>query len=88
MKQNNKKNKDMNRRIEYKKPRNAVLWGRELEYIMPIQTFRNLVEDMPKGKDAGQYVIEYINATYGLLGVVTSLVLEDVQVPTTEYAWE
>lgn len=88
MKQNNKKNKEMNRRIEYKRPRNKYLWGRELEYIMPTQSFRSLAAEAPKGVDAAQWVIEYINATYGFLGVVTSIVLEDVTVEVREYAWE
>lgn len=78
----------MNRRIEYKRPRNKMLWGRELEYIMPLQSFRSLAAEAPKGVDPGQWVIEYINATYGLLGTVTSLVLEDVTVEVREYAWE
>lgn len=50
-------------------------WGRELEYIMPRQTFNDLTKDC-KG-DKFQYAMDYINQTYGLLGHVTSLVLED-----------
>jgi len=53
-------------------------WGRELEYIMPRQTYLDLTKDV-KG-DKMQYAMDYINQTYGLLGHVTSLVLEDVQI--------
>jgi len=50
-------------------------WGRELEYIMPRRTFEDLTKEV-KG-DKFQYAMDYINQTYGLLGHVTSLVLED-----------
>jgi len=51
-----------------------LFWGRELEYIMPRQTFNDLTKDC-KG-DKYQFAMDYINQTYGLLGHVTSLVLE------------
>lgn len=50
-------------------------WGRELEYIMPRRTFDDLTKDCKTNKF--QYAMDYINQTYGLLGHVTSLVLED-----------
>ena len=53
-------------------------WGRELEYVMPRQTYEDLTKDC-KG-DKMQYAMDYINQTYGLLGHVTSLVLEDSQI--------
>ena len=49
-------------------------WGRELEYIMPRQTFEDLTKDCKTNKF--QFAIDYINQTYGLLGHVTSLILE------------
>lgn len=52
-----------------------LFWGRELEYIMPRRTFEDLTKDCKS--DKFQYAMDYINATYGLLGHVTSLVLED-----------
>ena len=51
-----------------------LFWGRELEYIMPRQTFVDLTKDC-KG-DKVKFALDYINQTYGLLGHVTSLVLE------------
>lgn len=53
-------------------------WGRELEYVMPRAMFDDMTKDC-KG-DKYQYAMDYINQTYGLLGHVTSLVLEDHQV--------
>lgn len=50
-------------------------WGKELEYIMPRQMFNDLTKDCTKA-DKFQFAIDYINQTYGLLGHVTSLVLE------------
>ena len=63
-----KKSKGVNRS-------NERFWGRELEYIMPRLTFEDLTQKV-KG-DKFQYAMDYINQTYGLLGHVTSLVLED-----------
>ena len=65
------KNKGVNRKQEQ-------FWGRELEYIMPRQTFEDLTKDV-KG-DKFQFAMDYINQTYGLLGHVTSLVLEDAPI--------
>lgn len=53
-------------------------WGRELEYAMPRAMFDDMTKDC-KG-DKYQYAMDYINQTYGLLGHVTSLILEDYQV--------
>lgn len=66
-----KKNKSVSRSKE-------LFWGRELEYIMPRRTFEDLTKDC-KG-DKFQFAMDYINQTYGLLGHVTSLVLEDESV--------
>lgn len=63
-----RKNKGVNRSKK-------MFWGRELEYIMPRRTFEDLTKDV-KG-DKFQFAMDYINQTYGLLGYVTSLVLED-----------
>lgn len=63
-----RKNKSVNRSKK-------MFWGRELEYIMPRRTFEDLTKDV-KG-DKFQFAMDYINQTYGLLGYVTSLVLED-----------
>ncbi len=62
------KSKGINRSTE-------KFWGRELEYIMPRRTFEDLTKEV-KG-DKFQFAMDYINQTYGLLGHVTSLVLED-----------
>ena len=51
-----------------------LFWGRELEYIMPRATFNDLTKEVKS--DKFQYVMDYTNQTYGLLGHVTSLVLE------------
>lgn len=67
--------KQKNRGTSQKKEQ---FWGRELEYVMPRQTFNDLTKDC-KG-DKMQFAMDYINQTYGLLGHVTSLVLEDVQI--------
>lgn len=66
-KSNKRKNKAESKKID-------PFWGRELEYIMPRQTFNDLTKDC-KG-DKFQFAMDYINQTYGLLGHVTSLVLE------------
>jgi len=66
-KPNKRKNKAESKKID-------PFWGRELEYIMPRQTFNDLTKDC-KG-DKFQFAMDYINQTYGLLGHVTSLVLE------------
>lgn len=63
----NRKNKAESKKID-------PFWGRELEYIMPRQTFEDLTKDCKTNKF--QYAMDYINQTYGLLGHVTSLVLE------------
>ena len=63
-----RKNKSVSKRKE-------TFWGRELEYIMPRRTFEDLTKDCKT--DKFQYAMDYINQTYGLLGHVTSLVLED-----------
>ena len=64
--------KQKKNKVESKKLDN--FWGRELEYIMPRQTFNDLTKDCKT--DKFQFAMDYINQTYGLLGHVTSLVLE------------
>ena len=59
-------------------------WGRELEYVMPRAMFEDMTRDC-KG-DKNKYAMDYINQTYGLLGHVTSLVLEDHQIQITPAA--
>ena len=66
------KQRKMKSKVENKNK--ELFWGRELEYIMPRQTFNDLTKDC-KG-DKYQFAMDYINQTYGLLGHVTSLVLE------------
>ena len=63
-----RKNKGVNSKKE-------LFWGRELEYIMPRRTFDDLTKDCKT--DKFQFAMDYINQTYGLLGHLTSLVLED-----------
>ena len=67
--------KQKNRGTTQKK---ELFWGRELEYIMPKQTYLDLTKDCKS--DKMQFAMDYINQTYGLLGHVTSLVLEDTQI--------
>lgn len=67
-----KQRKNKSNKLESKKK--ELFWGRELEYIMPRQTFLDLTKDCKT--DKVQFALDYINQTYGLLGHVTSLVLE------------
>lgn len=49
-------------------------WGRELEYVMNQGMFDSIAEDV-KG-DRNQFVLDYINQTFGLLGHVTTITIE------------
>lgn len=52
------------------------IWGRELEYIMPRMMYDDLVSEAPKNVNTRDWVMQYINDTYGLLGTVTVLHIE------------
>lgn len=49
-------------------------YGKELEYVMPKRIFEEMTKDVHG--DRGQWMIDYINDMYGLLGHVTSITLE------------
>lgn len=53
------------------------IWGKEIEYVMDKDQF-DAIADTRGNKNINPYiyVIETINETYGLLGVVTSLCVE------------
>lgn len=51
-------------------------WGRELEYVMPQGMYDSLAAEAPKNVNPRDWVIDYINQTYGLLGTVTTLHIE------------
>lgn len=53
-----------------------VIWGRELEYIMPRGMYEDLRNQAPKNVNAKDWVIDYINDTFGLLGTVTEIRIE------------
>lgn len=53
-----------------------MIWGRELEYIMPRAMYENLRDEAPKGIDPKKWIMNYINDTFGLLGTVTEIRVE------------
>lgn len=55
---------------------NKVIWGRELEYIMPRGMYEDLRNQAPKNVNAKDWVIDYINDTFGLLGTATEIRIE------------
>lgn len=55
---------------------NKVVWGRELEYVMPRGMYEDLREQAPKNVNAKDWVMDYINETFGLLGTVTEIRIE------------
>lgn len=55
---------------------NKVIWGRELEYVMPRGMYEALRDEAPKNVNAKDWVIDYINDTFGLLGTVTEIRIE------------
>lgn len=59
--------------VYYSNVNKDKIWGRELSYTMTRTEFNALAK---QGFDP-QKVIDYINESYGLLGTVTELRLED-----------
>lgn len=55
---------------------NKVIWGRELEYVMPRGMYEDLREQAPKNVNAKDWVMDYVNETFGLLGTVTEIRIE------------
>lgn len=55
---------------------NKVIWGRELEYVMPRGMYEDLRSQAPKNVNAKDWVIDYVNETFGLLGTVTEIRIE------------
>ena len=55
---------------------NKVIWGRELEYVMSRGMYEDLREQAPKNVNAKDWVMDYINDTFGLLGTVTEIRIE------------
>ena len=55
---------------------NKVIWGRELEYVMPRGMYEDLREQAPKNVNAKVWVMDYVNETFGLLGTVTEIRIE------------
>ena len=51
-------------------------WGRELEYVMPRGMYEDLREQAPKNVNAKDWVMDYVNETFGLLGTVTEIRIE------------
>ena len=48
----------------------------ELEYVMPYGTYKELTEEAPDNVNKKDWVIDYVNQTYGLLGTVTKLTID------------
>lgn len=55
---------------------NKVIWGRELEYVMPRGMYEDLRNQAPQNVNAKDWVMEYVNETFGLLGTVTEIRVE------------
>ena len=55
---------------------NKVIWGRELESVMPRGMYEDLREQAPKNVNAKDWVMDYVNETFGLLGTVTEIRIE------------
>ena len=47
----------------------------ELEYVMPYGCYKELTDEAPDNVNKKDWVIDYINLTYGLLGTVTKLTI-------------
>lgn len=59
------------------RPKNLVIKDLEIEYTMTKEAFDEIANTRGnKNQNPGQYVIEYINDTFGLLGTVTELNVE------------
>lgn len=54
-----------------------TLAPRELEYTMSSRMYDCLCECAPSNVNTKEWVINYINETFGLLGTVTEIHLED-----------
>lgn len=54
--------------------RNTSGWGKRISYTMPREQFESITKDTKTNKI--QDAIDYVNQTYGLLGVVDELILE------------
>ena len=46
-------------------PVKKQIWGRELEYIMPKEMYDNLCSEAPSNVNKRDWVMNYINETYG-----------------------
>ena len=57
-------------------PIKKQIWGRDLDYIMPKEMFDNICSEAPSNVNKRDWVMNYINETYGLLGTVTSIHVE------------
>ena len=55
---------------------NKIIWGRELEYVMPRGMYEDLREQAPKNVNAKDWVMDYVNETFGLLGTGTEIRIE------------
>lgn len=55
---------------------NKIAWGKSLEYVMPRNMYESLRNEAPKNVNAKDWVIEYVNETFGLLGTVTEIRIE------------
>ena len=55
---------------------NKIIWGKELEYVMPRGMYEDLRKQAPSNVNAKDWVINYINDTFGLLGTVTTIRIE------------
>ena len=52
-------------------------WGREIEYVMPRDEFEAIANKRERNVDPWRFVLDYINDTFGLLGTVTALSVEE-----------
>ena len=57
------------------RPKN--FWGREIEYVMPRNEFDAIASKREKNVDPWKFVLDYVNETFGLLGTVTALSVEE-----------
>ena len=54
--------------------KNPAGWGRRISYSMPRAQYESITKNTKGNKI--QDAIDYINESYGLLGVVTELIIE------------
>lgn len=53
-------------------------WGKEIEYVMPRDEFEAIANKRERSNvDPWRFVLDYINDTFGLLGTVTALSVEE-----------